>query len=788
MAEVVRMAIDGEDESKPSSQDQPKKTLKRKRATLTPKQQQQVLNIRGEQKGAKIEELKREIKGLLGYYKETTSQKMGFGFGVDLSGNECSNVNAMVGLLMEESGMSFTKLVEEIYKKLVKMSGNLTVAVVKNAALFVGQRVMYGVPNVDADILEDETHSCLWCWETRDFKLMPKSVHGALKIRRTCRKKIHDRIAAVSEMIIALQKQETDQNYESDLIKSSEKLGKVLTEADIRLLIDGLLQKNGAEIADKDAKQEEKLLVKQLKKNKREEEKEKKRMDLELQKEKRQTEREQKRLQEEAEKDERRCEREESEVKRQLKRQQEEVEKEQRRKEKEEAELKRRVAIQKQASMMERFLKRSESNSPCQNDQTLTKATIFDSSSQESKGITKAITQLMDCALSSNDNITADGIRKSHLSSWCYLGFSIRANRKQHWSIRRKPKTGLFRELKLTAIRDPTHNDDSSAEKLDSGWGHQTSDDRSCGDVRKCNQRKQLLQFDKSHRPAFYGIWPKKSHVVGPCHPFGRDPDLDYNVDSDEEWEEEDPGESLSDCDKDDGEEMLQEEYSKADEEEESEDGFFVPDGYLSENEGVQLDRMDTDLSVEEARSSPCCKQDLQSEEFCTLLKQQKYLNNFTDNALRKNHPLIMLNLMHEKDAFLVADDLGDIPKVEKMCLQALCIRAFPGGPQMEISLDVSPENHDAWLSNAKPSATLIPTMITLQDSDMPVVVFAIQSCSQSMNKVVESLHQKFPSVSKSQLRNKVREMSDFVDNRWQVKKEVLDGVGVRVLPEKGRG
>ena len=42
------MAIDGEDESKPNDQDQPKKTLKRKRATLTPKQQQQLLNIRGE--------------------------------------------------------------------------------------------------------------------------------------------------------------------------------------------------------------------------------------------------------------------------------------------------------------------------------------------------------------------------------------------------------------------------------------------------------------------------------------------------------------------------------------------------------------------------------------------------------------------------------------------------------------------------------------------------------------------------------------------------------------------
>ena len=42
------MAIDGEDESKPNDQDQPKKTLKRKRATLKPKQQQQLLNIRGE--------------------------------------------------------------------------------------------------------------------------------------------------------------------------------------------------------------------------------------------------------------------------------------------------------------------------------------------------------------------------------------------------------------------------------------------------------------------------------------------------------------------------------------------------------------------------------------------------------------------------------------------------------------------------------------------------------------------------------------------------------------------
>ena len=159
------MAIDGEDESKPSGQDQPKKTLKRKRATSTPTQQQHLVHLTGEQKEVQIGELKKEMEGLFGYYKETMNQKMGFGFGVDLGGSECINVNGMVGLLMEESDMPFSKLAEEIYGKLVKKSGNLSVAAVKSAVLFVGQRITYGVPDVDADVLEDETQTCLWCWE-----------------------------------------------------------------------------------------------------------------------------------------------------------------------------------------------------------------------------------------------------------------------------------------------------------------------------------------------------------------------------------------------------------------------------------------------------------------------------------------------------------------------------------------------------------------------------------------------------------------------------------------------
>src|SRR6266498_271942 len=96
------------------------------------------------------------------------------------------------------------------------------------------------------------------------------------------------------------------------------------------------------------------------------------------------------------------------------------------------------------------------------------------------------------------------------------------------------------------------------------------------------------------------------SAAVGPRCPLKMDPDLDYEVDSDDEWEEvlgdahasllsflfrdahfmfsvqEDPGESLSDCEKD-SDEVMEEDSKITDEE--SEDSFVVPDGYLSDNE-----------------------------------------------------------------------------------------------------------------------------------------------------------------------------------------------------------
>ncbi|XP_028672331.2 chromatin assembly factor 1 subunit A isoform X1 [Erpetoichthys calabaricus] len=98
-------------------------------------------------------------------------------------------------------------------------------------------------------------------------------------------------------------------------------------------------------------------------------------------------------------------------------------------------------------------------------------------------------------------------------------------------------------------------------------------------DRKECGLMK-LLQFHENYRPAYWGTWSKKSKVITPRRPLNQDKDhLEYEVDSDEEWEEEEPGESLSHSEGDDDDD--------GGDDDDDDDGFFVPHGYLSEGEGA---------------------------------------------------------------------------------------------------------------------------------------------------------------------------------------------------------
>jgi chromatin assembly factor 1 subunit A len=100
----------------------------------------------------------------------------------------------------------------------------------------------------------------------------------------------------------------------------------------------------------------------------------------------------------EAEKDQRRREKEEAELKK--------------KREKEEAELKKKRSIQKQASIMERFLKRSKPNPSVQNDKVSTEPTASDLLSPKNEIVSKSATLSMDNVLASCSDIMPEDLRK----------------------------------------------------------------------------------------------------------------------------------------------------------------------------------------------------------------------------------------------------------------------------------------------------------------------------------------------------------------------------------------
>ncbi|XP_050068378.1 chromatin assembly factor 1 subunit A [Anopheles maculipalpis] len=90
--------------------------------------------------------------------------------------------------------------------------------------------------------------------------------------------------------------------------------------------------------------------------------------------------------------------------------------------------------------------------------------------------------------------------------------------------------------------------------------------------------KTKFFLFEENRRPPYRGTWRKRSACIKARRPFVQDNKyFDYEVDSDDEWEEEEPGESLHGSD-DEKDVDPEEEY-------EVDNEFFVPHGHLSDEE-----------------------------------------------------------------------------------------------------------------------------------------------------------------------------------------------------------
>lgn len=91
------------------------------------------------------------------------------------------------------------------------------------------------------------------------------------------------------------------------------------------------------------------------------------------------------------------------------------------------------------------------------------------------------------------------------------------------------------------------------------------------------NGAVKLLQFDENNRPAYYGTYGKRSRTVRGRRPLAKEAGLDYEADSDDEWEEE--GEDLCDVEAEKDMALEDAELKRLYGSDDEEDDDFLDDG-----------------------------------------------------------------------------------------------------------------------------------------------------------------------------------------------------------------
>ncbi|CAM0142364.1 hypothetical protein VKS41_002145 [Umbelopsis sp. WA50703] len=223
--------------------------------------------------------------------------------------------------------------------------------------------------------------------------------------------------------------------------------------------------------------------------------------------------------------------------------------------------------------------------------------------------------------------------------------------------------------------------------------------------------KMKFLQFREDIRPAYWGTWTKSSKKISPRQPFAKDTEyLDYDHDSEAEWEPEEEGEDIKSGDEDD------EDVDIADPDDA---GWLVPEGYLSNDEGIGSDNEDEGLQ--------------------------------TRTASRKNGPVkqVCIGVMFE-------DSSDEEDSLSPYAIQVLGPNT-PINPFAVISNKQQTDSVEATgsssLATDKRPATVFPTEQT------PVLIDAIIGKAEGMPKLIAEVKamQGFEDVSKRQIEAKIK-------------------------------
>jgi hypothetical protein len=276
----------------------------------------------------------------------------------------------------------------------------------------------------------------------------------------------------------------------------------------------------------------------------------------------------------------------------------------------------------------------------------------------------------------------------------------------------------------------------------------------------------KFLCFREDYRPAYHGTWSKISDQVTGRTPFGKDSTLDYDLDSEAEWEEgdDDEGEDCSETGIDDEE---------VDDEEGDITKYNYQDGWLAEDD--DLDMEEDDDETKELRKKKALErindQSKQVSSTCVIAPLSGGIPQCSSNDCP--------SLIFERVECLGNDtslELWDNLECEVLYPARVSLNAFPL-PKQEYNKKVE------TTSSATPKEMSTEDLVTF-------VKFVHNSTLKSKDMIIEELRATHKDITSSR-KQAARKLDSIASKRflgngggviWEVKNEVLESLGLHHL------
>ena len=313
--------------------------------------------------------------------------------------------------------------------------------------------------------------------------------------------------------------------------------------------------------------------------------------------------------------------------------------------------------------------------------------------------------------------------------------------------------------------------------------------------ILKVPNKYKFLGFHEDYRPPYHGTWSKpRSSIVTGRNPFGRDTShLDYDVDSEAEWEEGDDEEG-EDCDVDGPDE---DEEDKIEDEEGDTRVYNYDDGWLAQDDEVDAeDNGDSDretLSIRKKRtdwvsSDQSKKRAARQSTVCVIGPIMGGIPLVETGSDTQDCPDLVSELVDGADTMVGISLLSRHDALDFSPCSENCLDLFPASKattKKSMQQKKSSVNEGGSSSPAKSHANKGMT----RDALRAFAKCVHNSTLGSKDKVVEELQTALPDVTSSRAQA-TRKLDSIAEKRrlkngggvvWEVKKDILESLGLEV-------